>query len=390
MLSPANEIELSEAVAGATGPLRIVGGGTRSIGAAGAGEVLSLAEISGITLYEPGALTLVARSGTPLAEIEAALAAERQRLPFEPAQMGALLGRDGVSTIGGVVAANASGPRRFQAGACRDSLIGVRFVDGTGTVLKNGGRVMKNVTGYDLVKLMSGSWGTLGVLSEVAFKVLPKLDGATVIVRGALDALAVMTRAVTSPFEISGAASVPGEGVFLRLEGLETSVSYRVARVSALMGDLGEVEVVEDPAASERLWTRLRDVTDFAGGSAAVWRVSMKPSDLMERLMPALASADLEMQFDWAGGLAWVRLREGASDARIVEMHKALQAGVVTHGGGHATLYKAPETVLRAVSVFQPDAPGVAALSRGLRQRFDPRGILNRGLMDPCPVAEVT
>ena len=387
MLSPANEAELRDAVAGAAGPLRVVGGGTRSIGAAGTGEVLSLSEMVGIELYDPGALTLVAKAGTPLADIEAALAAEGQMLAFEPTDMRALLGRNGASTIGGVVAANASGPRRLQAGACRDALLGVRFVDGRGEVLKNGGRVMKNVTGYDLVKLMAGSFGTLGVISEVAMKVLPKLDGATVVVRGG-DALAVMTQAMMSPFEISGAAAVPGEGVFLRLEGLDVSVEYRTQKVRALLGEMGEVEVISDPVASAALWTRLRDVTDFELGSSAVWRVSMKPSDLMSRLVPALGNG-LDVQYDWAGGLAWMRLADGASDLQIFAMHEAIQAGVVAHGGGHATLFKAPDAVTAKVSVFQPEAPGVAFLSKGLRAKFDPRDILNTGLMGPGHSVEV-
>ncbi|GAB5448480.1 FAD-binding protein [Gymnodinialimonas sp.] len=379
MLSPVSEAELSDAVAGATGPLRVVGGGTRSIGAAGAGEVLSLSELVGIEMYDPGALTLVTKAGTPLDDIEAALASEGQMLAFEPADMRSLLGRDGASTIGGVVAANASGPRRLLAGACRDALLGVRFVDGRGDVLKNGGRVMKNVTGYDLVKLIAGSYGTLGVMSEVALKVLPKLDGATVVVRDA-NALAVMTEAMMSPFEVSGAASVPGEGVFLRLEGLEVSVQYRTEKLRALLGKMGEIDVISDPGASAALWKRMRDVTDFADGSSAVWRVSMKPSDLMSGLVPALGSG-LDVQYDWAGGLAWLRMGAAADDAQIVEMHDAIQSGVVTHGGGHATLFKAPETVLARVSVFQPEEPGVAILSKGLRAKFDPRGILNPGLM---------
>src|SRR6056297_949309 len=234
-MRPASEADLSDIVRDARGPLRIRGGGTRNLGAPSAGEVLETGGLSGISLYEPGALTLVAGAGTPLAEVEAALAAENQRLPFEPMDHRALLGTDGEPTIGGVVAANVSGPRRIQAGACRDSLIGVRFVDGAGTMLKNGGRVMKNVTGYDLVKLMAGSYGTLGVLMEVAFKVLPEVEAQASVVLSGLgphQAVEAMAMALSSPFEVSGAAHLPGAGrTVLRLEGFTASVAYRADRL---------------------------------------------------------------------------------------------------------------------------------------------------------------
>lgn len=396
MLSPANEAELAAMVAEATGPLRIAGGGTRTIGSVVADEVMSLAGMAGVELYDPGALTLVVRAGTPLQEVEALLHSEGQMLPFEPPYMGALLERSGASTIGGVVATNASGPRRFQVGACRDSLIGVRFVDGSGNVLKNGGRVMKNVTGYDLVKLMAGSWGTLGLISEVAFKVLPKLNGATLAVRvnSATAALDAMTKAVTSPFDVNGAAYVPDEAVYLRVEGLEGSVGYRVDQLKALIG--GEIDVIEDPQASARLWQRLRDVEDFAEGSIAVWRVSMKASEMIRTFLAGASQAvGFDYRLDWAGGLAWVRLTEQAAtqatetlekgntgvDAGIIGFHKSMQDMCRDMTGGHATLLKAPETVLAKVNVFQPEAPGVARLSAGLRNQFDPRGILNPGLM---------
>ncbi len=193
-MRPGTEEELSAIIAGAKAPLRIVGGGTRPVGRPVAGNILETSGIAGISLYEPGALTIVARAGTPLAEVEAALAVEGQRLAFEPADWRGLLGTTGEPTLGGMVAANVSGPRRVQAGACRDALLGVRFVDGTGAVVKNGGRVMKNVTGYDLVKLMAGAWGTLGVLTEVSLKVLPAPESVAVLVLEGLDDRAALAR----------------------------------------------------------------------------------------------------------------------------------------------------------------------------------------------------
>ena len=210
MNSPASETELAEIVAGGKDPLRITGGGTR--GGARDGAPITVAGLSGITLYEPGALTLVAKAGTPVAEAEAALAAEGQRLPFEPMDHRGLLGTDGAPTLGGMVAANVSGPRRIQAGACRDSLIGVRFVTGEGEIVKNGGRVMKNVTGYDLVKLMAGSHGTLGILTEVSLKVLPApAASATLVIDGlnVAGAIGAMSRRARISFRSLGAAHLP-------------------------------------------------------------------------------------------------------------------------------------------------------------------------------------
>ncbi|MFZ9199956.1 MAG: FAD-binding protein, partial [Paracoccaceae bacterium] len=206
-MRPDNEAELSEMIRGAGRALLVRGGSTRALGM-GAGEVLETSGLAGVTLYEPGALTLVVRAGTGLAEVQALLAGERQRLSFEVPDLRAILGREGNSTIGGVVAANASGPRRVQSGACRDTLLGVRFVDGSGVVVKNGGRVMKNVTGYDLVKLMAGSRGRLGVLTEVSLRVqaMPEVEVTLVGARAAGAGLAALRGALQSPFDVSGAA----------------------------------------------------------------------------------------------------------------------------------------------------------------------------------------
>ncbi len=360
-MRPETEGQLAEIVAGLSEPVRIVGGGTR--GVAGPEAELSVAGLSGIELYEPGALTLVARAGTPVAEIEAALAAEGQRLAFEPMDHRGLLGTEGEPTIGGVVAANISGPRRVQAGACRDFLLGVRYVDGLGQVIKNGGRVMKNVTGYDLVKLMAGSWGTLGVLSDVSLKVLPLAEAEEtlcVAVDGAARAVEAMSGALGSPFDVSGAAYDPVAGrVALRVEGFAGSVAYRVEKLRSVVGAHGEVSIAEDSAG---LWRDVRDVAAFHGEPGDVWRMSVKPSEA-----PALAdrlSAN-GVLFDWGGGLIWARVSEG-TDLRA-------RLGDVS---GHMTLVRG-----KGQAKFQPEPAPVAAISAQVRQRFDPRGLFNPGLM---------
>ena len=369
-MRPETEDDLSELLKAAQGPLAIRGGGTRGLSVAG--EALDTTGLSGITLYEPGALTLVARAGTPLAEIEAALAAEGQRLAFEPPDLRALLGTHGTSTIGGVVATNASGPRRVSFfGSCRDSLLGVRFVDGAGTVVKNGGRVMKNVTGYDLVKLMAGSHGTLGVLTEVSLKVLPRPEVAGVLSIDGLNvaqAVQAMSAALGTPWEVTAAchtdlSSNDQPSTQLRIEGMAESVTYRLGRLKDHLARFGAI----DTATSETTdWPWFRDVERFAGGAGDVWRLHVKPSDapgLVARLPEGA-----QVMLDWGGALIWAMVPQG-TDLRA-------RLGPFP---GHAMRVRGSGN---GIPRFHPEPAPLAALARGLRQRFDPRGILNPGLMD--------
>jgi glycolate oxidase FAD binding subunit len=376
MIHPTSEAELADAVASASGALRIQGGGTRPIGNPVTGEALTTSGMSGITLYEPGALTLVAKTGTSMADIDAALDAENQMLPFEPMDHRALLGTDGTPTIGGVVAANVSGPRRVQAGACRDSLLGVRFVNGEGTVIKNGGRVMKNVTGYDLVKLMAGSYGTLGVISEVSFKVLPKPDTTATLVFLGADWSAttqIFSKAMGSPFEVSGAARLPAGSiddahgaVLLRLNGFEASVKYRAEALSAHLTKTSGApdRVITDPAENAAIWKSVRDVESLAKAEGDIWRLAIKPTDSQK--LGSIAGQE-SVVLDWAGGLVWISVEPG-TDVR------AQMDGI----GGHATLMRASNPNQPA---FHPEVAPLAKLARDLRAKFDPKGILNPGLM---------
>lgn len=368
-----SEAQLAEVIAGANGALRVKGGGTRDVGAPVVGEVLEVG-LAGVTLYEPGSLTLVVGAGTPLAEIDALLEAEGQRLAFEPMDHRVLLGTSGAPTIGGAVAANVSGPRRIQAGAARDFTLGARFVDGAGRIVKNGGRVMKNVTGYDLVKLMAGSWGTLGVLSEVSLKVQARPEvQASLVAEGLspVEAVAKLAAALGSPFDVTGAAHLVGGRTLVRLEGLEGTVSYRAKALQG--GALAGFEVVEG-AASAELWRAVRDVTPLAEAEGAVWKVSVKPGD-GPGVLDALGDLVKAAIMDWGGGLLWLRVAEtGDCGAAAIRAE-------VARVGGHATLVRASAETRAQVPVFQPEPAPIAALNRQLKAKFDPRGILNPGLM---------
>ena len=386
-ITPSSEAELAEAVAQAASartPFEIRGGGTRAtLGRPVRAErTLSTTGLSGITLYEPGALTLVVQAGTPMAEIEAALAAEGQMLAFEPPDHRALLGTEGTPTIGGAVAVAASGPRRIQKGACRDFMLGVRFVDGQGQIVKNGGRVMKNVTGLDLVKPMAGQFGTLGVLTEIAFKVLPSPKATAVLLFTGLDdatAVEAMARALGSPFDVAGAAHLPvgmdGEPVtMIRLEGLEGSVDYRTKELVQHLSNYGTPAIETDPTNTATGWKYIRDAEPFAGRDGAVWRVSVKPTDGPELVSALRTTTGLHGAFyDWGGGLVWLLMPED-NDAGAAAIRTEL-----ARLGGHATLIRASAATRTAVDVFQPEPKPLARISAGLRAKFDPHGILNPG-----------
>jgi glycolate oxidase FAD binding subunit len=367
------------------GPLAIAGGGTKNtVGRPAQTEAtLSSSGLTGVTLYEPAELVIAARAGTPVSEVVHTLAEKGQELPFEPADWRALLGSTGEPTIGAVAAANVSGPRRIMAGGARDSLIGVRFLNGRAEPIKSGGRVMKNVTGLDLVKLMAGSWGTLGFLTEVTFKVLPRPERAATLVLAGLDdarAVEALCAAAASPFEATGAAHLPegldgGARTLVRIEGFSVSVDYRLGELKRLLKPYGPAEVIEGEPA-EALWRAIRDVTLLAEPRGqAVWRISTGPMN-----GPALAAAigratDARWFYDWSGGLIWL-----AADARRDAGAAAVRAAVKAHGG-HATLVRAPAEVRAAVAVFEPLSEPLMRLTGGIKAAFDPAGVLNPGRM---------
>jgi glycolate oxidase FAD binding subunit len=336
-----------------------------------------------VTLYEPAELVIAARAGTPLAEVQRTLAERGQELAFEPMDYRLLLGSKGEPSIGAVAAANLSGPRRIMAGAARDSLIGVRFVNGRGEAVKSGGRVMKNVTGLDLVKLMAGSWGTLGFLTEVTFKVLPRAERtASLVFRGLNDrqAIEALSLALASPFEVTGAAHVPavdtaGASTLVRIEGFSFSVEYRLTELRRLLKRFGSPEILERKGA-EALWQSVRDVAFLAEPrDRAVWRVSTAPTrgpDLTARVAEAI---DARWYYDWGGGLIWIATGV-QGDAGAAAIRSAVKAV-----GGHATLVRAPDEVRAAVDVFEPQAGAVMRITSGIKTSFDPSRILNPGRM---------
>jgi glycolate oxidase FAD binding subunit len=376
MLSPSNEEELAAAIAGAQTPLRLVGRGSKlALGnPVEATTTLSLAAFTGLELYEPEELILEAGAATPLADLEKWVAARGQMLAFEPPDFSTLLGVKQKGSIGGIVAANLSGPRRLKAGAARDHVLGLRCVTGRAEIQRTGARVVKNVTGYDLPKLLTGAYGTLAAITRVTLKVLPRPETEeTLVFRGLSDAEAIrlMSAAMQSPADVSGAAHVPGDGTYLRLDGIAPSIAFRRDRlIKTLARDAG---VLPDPQ-SQKLWQRLRDVEPFWKlKDQVIWRVSTTPSEAPGLVAKIKTSSAVQCYYDWAGGLVWLA-HDATGDGGASLIRSSLSSG-------HAMLFRAPDHLRREVSVFQPQPPALAALASRVKEAFDPRGILNPGLM---------
>ena len=380
-------------------PLEIMGQGSRrQIGQPMAtNALLELSALNAVTAYEPNELIITVQAGAPLADVQSLIDSKNQQFAFEPMDTSALLGVSDAGTIGGMIGAGLAGPRRIKAGGARDHLLGAHAVSGFGDSFKTGGRVVKNVTGYDLCKLLAGSWGTLAVMTEVTLKVMPKPESErTLILRGLDDLTAnrAMTSALGSPFDVSGAAHLPyqafrqeagalaglsagGQAVtLLRLEGIAASVAARAGSLGKMLTPFGAVEILQD-GNSAAIWSSIRDVAPFAANEALgawpVWRIVCPPAS-GGALGQALArDTGGDVIYDWGGGLIWAALPP-KPDAQATLVRQRVDAV-----GGHAMLLRASEPVRRNVDVFHPQPGGLAALGERVRQSFDPKNILNRG-----------
>ena len=380
-------------------PLEVIGHGSkRAIGQPMAtNALLDVSGLNAVSSYEPNELIITVQAGAPLADVQSLIDAKNQQFAFEPVDVSVLLGTPAMGTIGGMIGAGLAGPRRIKAGSVRDHLLGAHAVSGFGDSFKTGGRVVKNVTGYDLCKLLSGSWGTLAVMTEVTLKVMPKPEAErTLLLRGLDDVTAnrAMTAALGSPFDVSGAAHLPhsafrsdagalsdagspeGAVTLLRLEGISASADHRAASLSKSSVSFGSVEMLMD-AASLSIWASVRDVQPFAAGGALgawpVWRIVCPPASggALGRALARETGGDVI--YDWGGGLIWAALPP-SPDAQAALVRQRVDAA-----GGHATLIRATEEIRRHVDVFHPQPGGLAALSERVRLSFDPRNILNRG-----------
>jgi glycolate oxidase FAD binding subunit len=385
-------------------PIEIVGHGSkRQIGQPIAtNALLDLSALNAVSSYEPNELIITVQAGAPLSDVQSLIDSKNQQFAFEPIDTSMLLGVSGSGTIGGMIGAGLAGPRRIKAGGARDHLLGAHAVSGFGDSFKTGGKVVKNVTGYDLCKLLTGSWGTLAVMTEVTLKVMPKPESERTLMLRSLDDLTAnraMTAALGSPFDVSGAAHLPNSAfrpasgaladlgsrspgsqaqavTLVRLEGIAASVADRAGSLSKTLASFGAVEILQD-AASAAVWRAIRDIEPFAAsgslGAWPVWRIVCPPA-AGGALGQALArDTGGDVIYDWGGGLIWAALPP-KPDAQAALLRQRAEAA-----GGHAMLIRASELVRSNVDVFHPQPGGLASLSERVRHGFDPKTILNRG-----------
>ncbi|MFV0298489.1 MAG: FAD-binding protein [Hyphomicrobiaceae bacterium] len=399
LMRPATEWELQRSLVEATrsqSPIEIIGDGTkRDIGRpTDIPTALTTTSLTGIRLYEPSELVMSARAGTPLARIEADLANHNQMLAFEPIDLSGVIGQEpGNGTVGALFAMNCSGSRRITVGAARDHLLGVTAISGEGVAFRSGGRVMKNVTGLDLARMLAGSWGTLAVLTETTFKVMPRPEEtATLVLVGLDDTIAIeaLTTAITSPYEITGAIHLHkalAERLWhealkaehrpvtaIRLEGFPNSVAYRSQRLINELKLFGDLELLQNDD-SLMFWDELRHLSILQGSSAPLWRISTAPQSGAKAVAAISSFMDCNAYYDWAGGLIWAEVLP-ASDGGAADIRR-----VIANHGGHATLIRADHDVRQAIDVFQPLEPGLQKITAHLKTIFDPAGILNPGRM---------
>ena len=391
---PADEAEIAAAICEANAtrtPVWVCGNETKaaSMRSVQAGRTVSTRNLTGITLYSPTELILSARAGTPVAEIEAALADQGQHMIAEPPDFSALFATTAQATIGGVTAANLSGPRRVAWGAMRDHVMGLRAVNGTGESLRAGGRVLKNVTGLDLCKLLTGSHGTLGVITEVTLRLLPAPERRATLVLAGLDpvaGVAALSAALGSPYGVSAAAYLPAEAAacvpaaawfgrsvtLVRLEDFAASVTYRADRLRADLAAFGQAEILDD-GATRAVWASVRDALPLAPATdQAVWRVSVRPS-AGPRVAEAVSAAFGAAWFmDWGGGLIWIA---GPATAAA---HDAVRRAALAERGTW-TLFRAPEPLRGSVDIIPAEPAPLARISARVQASFDPNGILNPG-----------
>ena len=361
-----------------------------------AGRTVSARGLVGMTLYSPSELILSARAGTLVSEVEAALAEQGQHMIAEPPDFSQMFGAPAASqTMGGLVGTNLSGPRRIAWGATRDHVMGLRAVNGTGEVIRAGGRVLKNVTGLDLCKLLTGSHGTLAVVTEVTIKVLPAPERRATLAIGGLDpvaGVAALAAALGSPYAVSGAAYLPaaaaarlpvvswlgGSVTLARIEDFASSVAYRTERLRADLAAFGAAEILDD-GATRAVWAAVRDAAALDAPfdkrpEAAVWRVSVRPSAGPGVARALEAAFDADWFMDWGGGLVW------ATGPTTAAAHEAVCAAARAAGGSW-TLFRGPEGLRAACEVIPPEPAPLARIGQRVKAAFDPKGILNPGRM---------